>query len=350
MSPERQRLIRLLFDEYVALYQARDPALAARFSENFSGFTGSGLQLVKSRAQWLEIARQDFAQMPGRIGIDIVDVFPQDLSEDVVAVTAFFHIRLPIPDTVLERETARMVVVFRREGDDWKVAHSSTSIPFGVARDGEVYPVAQLQAHNRELQALVEERTQALAQANERLQQLSRTDGLTGIANRRRFDEALVQEWARAQRAGTPLSLVMLDVDWFKHFNDHYGHLAGDACLQTLALTLAQAGARREGDLAARYGGEEFMVLLPATDADAALEVARHLQHAIHALALPHEGVAPGRVTVSFGVASGVPGRGQQPQDLVRRADLALYRAKQGGRDRIEVAGATGDGPPPQAG
>ena len=193
---------------------------------------------------------------------------------------------------------------------------------------------------------------QALAQANERLQQISHTDGLTGIANRRRFDEALAHEWARAQRARTPLSLVMLDVDRFKHFNDHYGHLAGDACLQALALTLAQTAARREGDLAARFGGEEFMVLLPATDGGAALEVARHLQQAIHALALPHEGVPLGRVTVSFGVASVVPERGQAPQELVRRADQALYRAKQGGRDRIEVASPAGGGasPPPQDG
>jgi len=338
MSPERQRLIRLLFDEYIEMYAARDARLVTRFSDNFSGFAGSSDQLVKSRSDWVDVTLQDFAQVPGRIGIDVVDLFPQELSDDVVAVTAFFHIRLPIPDALFARETARLVLVFRHEEGDWKIAHSSISIPYGLARDGEVYPVGRLQQRNLELEALVEERTQALAQANQRLQLISNTDGLTGIANRRHFDQTLAHEWARAQRAQTPLSLIMLDVDVFKHFNDHYGHLAGDACLQALALTLAQTGGRREGDLVARFGGEEFVVLLPASDAQAAMEVARQIQQAIQALALPHEGAPFGIVTVSFGVASLVPQRDQAPEELVRRADRAMYRAKQAGRNRIELA------------
>ncbi|RYF53593.1 MAG: GGDEF domain-containing protein, partial [Comamonadaceae bacterium] len=196
----------------------------------------------------------------------------------------------------------------------------------------------ELLQRNRELEALVHERTQALAQANQRLELLSNTDGLTGIANRRHFDEALAHEWARAQRSHSPLALIMLDVDVFKHFNDHYGHLAGDACLQALALTLVQTGARRDGDLAARFGGEEFVVLLPGTDLQAAAEVARQIQAAILQLALPHEGAPAGIVTVSFGVASLAPQRDQLPQELVRHADRAMYRAKQAGRNRIELA------------
>ena len=338
MSPERQRLIRVLFDEYIEMYAARDARLVTRFSENFSGFAGSSDQLVKSRTDWVEVTLQDFAQVSGRIGIDVVDLFPQDLGDDVVAVTAFFHIHLPIPDALFARETARLVLVFRHEGDDWKIAHSSISIPFGIARDGEVYPVDQLKERNRELQALVDERTQALALANQQLQLISNTDGLTGIANRRHFDQTLAHEWARAQRAQTPLSLIMLDVDVFKHFNDHYGHLAGDKCLQALALTLAQTGGRREGDLVARFGGEEFVVLLPGSAAQAAMDVAHQIQHAIQAMALPHEGAPFGIVTVSFGVAAMVPQRDQAPEELVRRADRAMYRAKQGGRNRIELA------------
>ena len=262
MSPERQRLIRLLFDEYIEMYAARDARLVTRFSDNFSGFAGSSDQLVKSRSDWVDVTLQDFAQVPGRIGIDVVDLFPQELSNDVVAVTAFFHIRLPIPDALFARETARLVLVFRHEEGDWKIAHSSISIPYGLARDGEVYPVGRLQQRNLELEALVEERTQALAQANQRLQLISNTDGLTGIANRRHFDQTLAHEWARAQRAQTPLSLIMLDVDVFKHFNDHYGHLAGDACLRTLATTLAQVPTQTEGCIAdprtgTLYVGEE---------------------------------------------------------------------------------------------
>ena len=338
MSPERQRLIRLLFDEYIEMYAARDARLVTRFSDNFSGFAGSSDQLIKSRSDWVDVTLQDFAQVPGRIGIDMVDLFPQELSNDVVAVTAFFHIHLPNPDPLFASETARLVLVFRQEGDDWKIAHSSISIPYGLARDGEVYPSSRLQQRNQELQALVDERTQALAQANNQLQLLSNTDGLTGIANRRHFDQALAHEWARAQRAHAPVSLIMLDVDVFKHFNDHYGHLAGDACLKSLALTLAQTGGRRDGDVVARFGGEEFVVLLPGADAPAALEVAQHIQQAIQALALPHEGAPHGIVTVSFGVATMAPEREQLAEELVRRADRAMYRAKQGGRNRIEQA------------
>ncbi len=346
MSPERQRLIRLLFDEYIEMYAARDERLVTRFSENFSGFSSSSDQLVKSRGEWIDVTLRDFAQVPGRITIDLIDVFPQDLGSDVLAVTAFFHIHLPLTDGdgLFVRETARKVLVFRRDAEesadegDWKIAHVSMSMPFGAARKGEVFPADSLKERHSALEALVEERTQALEEANRQLKLLSSTDGLTGIANRRHFDQTLAHEWARAQRAGTPLALIMLDVDLFKHFNDHYGHLAGDACLQTLAVTLAQSGGRREGDLAARFGGEEFVVLLPASDAQAATEVAQQIQQALHAMALPHEGVPLGKVTVSFGVASVVPHRDQAPEELVRRADRAMYRAKQAGRDRIEVA------------
>ncbi|RQO80373.1 diguanylate cyclase [Acidovorax sp. FJL06] len=345
MSPERERLTRMLFDEYIEMYAARDARLLARFSDNFSGFSGSSDQLIKSRAEWAELTQQDFAQVPERIGIEMVELFAQDLGEDLLAATAFFHIHLPIPDALFARETARKVVLFRREGSpggqsDWKIVHVSVSIPFGTARGDEVYPIEELRQRNRELEALVAERTQALAQVNHRLELLSNTDGLTGIANRRHFDDALAREWARAQRGAAPLALILLDVDVFKHFNDHYGHLAGDACLRTLATTLAQVGARREGELAARFGGEEFVVLLPGADLAAAAEVAHHVQAAIQQLALPHEGAPHGIVTVSFGVASLQPQRDQLPEELVRRADRAMYRAKQGGRNRIELAPA----------
>ena len=339
MPPERQRLIRLLFDEYIELYAARDARLVTRFSDNFSGFAGSSDQLITSRADWVAITQQDFAQVPGRIGIELVDLFPQDLGEDVVAVTAFFHIHLPMPDPLFARETARLVLVFRREGDDWKIAHSSISMPFGLARaGGEVYSVDHLQQRNQMLQTLVEEQTTALAEARHQLQQLGHTDGLTGVANRRHFDQALAHEWGSAQRAHAPLALILLDVDLFKHFNDHYGHLAGDASLQALALTLAQTGGRREGHLVARWSGEKFAVLMPGLDAAGALAVAQQIQQAVQALALPHEGAPLGTLTASLGVVSLVPQRDQLCEELVRLADRATYRAKQGGRNRIELA------------
>lgn len=336
MRPEREQLIRSLFDEYIEMYASRDDRLTARFSENFSGYAGSSDRLVKDRDEWIAVTRLDFAQVPGRIGIEMLDLALQDLGDDVVAVTAFFHIHLPLPDQILARETARLALVFRREGEDWKIAHSGISIPFGLAQHGEVYPMNRLHERNRRLEALVEERTQALKVANDQLDALSNTDALTGIANRRSFDRMLAQEWVRGERRGMPLALIMLDVDLFKHYNDHYGHLAGDLCLQTLARALVRAG-RRAGELAARYGGEEFAVLLPETSAHEALEAARRIRHEVGALALPHALTSPGNVTVSLGVASLVPSRHVVAEELVRRADAALYRAKMAGRDRIEA-------------
>ncbi|MFO1516013.1 MAG: diguanylate cyclase [Lysobacterales bacterium] len=193
---------------------------------------------------------------------------------------------------------------------------------------------------------LVEEKSHALEQANVRLQEanaqlehLSHLDGLTGIANRRRFDAALQAEWQRALRHGHPLSLLVLDIDDFKAYNDGYGHLAGDEALQRVAGALA-AALRRSGDLLARYGGEEFVVLLPETGADEASLCARRLHAAVAALDLPHaysRGVH--RLSVSIGVASGRPQATATPAALIDDADRALYAAKQQGRNRVVTWG-----------
>ena len=180
----------------------------------------------------------------------------------------------------------------------------------------------------------IEARTRELEDANRRLEKLSRIDGLTGIANRRTFDLTLEQKWQRAQRRQRPLSLVMLDVDHFKSYNDGYGHLAGDQVLIVLARILAQQ-ARRGGELAARYGGEEFVVLLPDCLAPAAWQVAENVRMALHEQALPHQGSPWGVVTVSLGVAGCVPQAGQTSTSLLQAADTALYQAKQAGRDSI---------------
>lgn len=338
MLPDRQKLIRQLFDEYIEMYSSRNQDLMARFSHNFSGCTGSSNLLIQNREDWIKITLQDFAQVPEPIHIEMLDVCLQDLSADVVAVTAFFHIHLPDKNLLFARETARLVLVFRREAPDWKITHSSISIPFGQTCEGEVYPLSCLNAHNLQMEALIEERTCTLEALNNKLQALSNTDGLTGIANRRHFDSVLAQEWARGQRSGTPLAVIMLDVDVFKHFNDHYGHLAGDACLQALAGTLAHTTGRRVGELAARFGGEEFIVLLPRANAEAAMDIAQQIQSELRALALPHEGAPFGIVTVSLGVASTVPQRGQTPDQLVQHADEALYQAKQSGRNCVKLA------------
>ena len=337
MRPNRQQLIRALFETYIERYAARDDRVTADFSEEFTGFTGGGDFLVKDRAAWVAITRQDFAQVPGRIRIEMVDLALQDLSDDVVLATAFFHIHLPLPEQILAEETARLVLAFRREGEDWKICHSGISIPYPMVEDGEVYPLRGLRVRNLELEGLVAARTQALEQARAQLEALSYTDGLTGIANRRRFDARLTEEWSRAQRAGAPLGLVLVDVDNFKHFNDNFGHLAGDDCLRLIARALSGA-ARRGGELVARFGGEEFVMLLPGAESADAVKAAVRVQRAMAALAVPHPGMPTGLVTVSLGVTSGVPLRDEPPEVALARADAALYRAKQRGRNRLEVA------------
>jgi diguanylate cyclase (GGDEF)-like protein/PAS domain S-box-containing protein len=163
-----------------------------------------------------------------------------------------------------------------------------------------------------ELAKQVAERTSELEALNHKLEALSSTDGLTGIANRRRFDERMASEWARAMRVRRPLALLMLDVDLFKSYNDHYGHQAGDECLRSVAQVI-DSSSRRSSDLAARYGGEEFALIAADTDAPSAMQLAEKIRHSIELLDLPHAGSPSGKVTISIGVSVVVPDEAQQP-------------------------------------
>jgi diguanylate cyclase (GGDEF)-like protein/PAS domain S-box-containing protein len=163
-------------------------------------------------------------------------------------------------------------------------------------------------------------------------------DALTGIANRRRFDDSVATEWRRALRESSKLSLLLIDADHFKRYNDTYGHVRGDSCLKQIAEAALDV-VLRPGDLVARYGGEEFAVVLPGTDETGAKAVAEDICQAVRNRRLPHEGNAPGIVTVSIGCATVVPQRGKTAQDLIEAADQALYRAKGRGRNRVIVAG-----------
>jgi len=192
-------------------------------------------------------------------------------------------------------------------------------------------------ALNRSLEDKVRERTQALEESNSKLGALSATDGLTGIANRRRFDEVLANEWLRAQRSHEPLALLMLDVDLFKAFNDRYGHQAGDDCLRRIAQVMHD-NARRASDLVARYGGEEFVLIAPNVDAAHAMALAQAIREGVAALHEPNEPSPCGVVTASIGVAVLHPSGQMTPQTLLRAADQALYEAKAQGRDRVVLA------------
>ena len=190
---------------------------------------------------------------------------------------------------------------------------------------------------HEQLEERVSERTRDLAAANAKLAALSMTDSLTGIANRRRFDEVFGQELLRSTRAKAPLALLMLDVDFFKAYNDHYGHQEGDACLRRVG-ELLQSHARRASDLAARYGGEEFVMIAADTDAATAMALAETIRAAVEALQLEHARSPLGFLTVSIGVVSLVPDDATSAGQILRLADQAMYRAKDQGRNQVAMA------------
>jgi diguanylate cyclase (GGDEF)-like protein len=191
------------------------------------------------------------------------------------------------------------------------------------------------QAHDQ-LEQKVLERTSELEILNQKLHELSITDKLTGISNRRHFDTVLANEWERALRTGSQLSLIMGDVDWFKKYNDRLGHQSGDDCLRQVAVILTKA-AQRGSDLAARYGGEEFAVLLPNTTSEQAQIIALKIMQEFQDLNLPHPDSPFGYVTMSLGIAAAVPEPGVHSGSLVKSADSALYTAKTTGRNRCIV-------------
>jgi diguanylate cyclase (GGDEF)-like protein len=200
----------------------------------------------------------------------------------------------------------------------------------------------QLVSQNDLLRQEIQQRREAetaLQQANAELQRLAHQDGLTEVANRRRFDQHLEQEWLRLTREQSYLSLLMCDIDFFKNFNDTYGHLEGDRCLQRVAGVLRQS-ARRPADLVARYGGEEFAILMPNTDTAGAAAIAEQIRLHVAKLAIPHEDSAiAAHVTISIGVATLQPRPNSEPAILITSADYALYRAKELGRNRVYTLG-----------
>jgi len=182
----------------------------------------------------------------------------------------------------------------------------------------------------------------AIAIKNARLFQeirrLSISDGLTGIANRRHFDKQFSREWQRNRRNNLPIGVVMIDIDFFKNYNDTYGHQVGDECLKQVAETL-QKSLRRPGDLLARYGGEEFAALLPEINLEGTAKIAYSMHQAVIELSIPHRGSKVHKnLTISLGVASGQLNEYQTPEDLLAKADQALYEAKNGGRNQIALA------------
>ena len=201
-----------MFDDYLRMYANRDDSLTTHFSDDFSGFTGGGDFLVKDKAAWVAITRQDFNQVKDPIRIELKDVVIQPLTENVAITTGFFTIHLPIKDHILSRETARLVLVFRKEGADWKICHSGISIPYNLVREGEVYPLQELTSRNQVLETTIAERTAQLSVANEQLHQTNQV--LTRkIAEHQRTEEALhrSEELHRSILQASPDDITITD-------------------------------------------------------------------------------------------------------------------------------------------
>ena len=237
----------------------------------------------------------------------------------------------------------RLIAVLNLESTRLAAFHESLPLLETVADQlAGAIASAQLIEELRATQAQLEQKTRDLEAANahlataiETLHRISTQDGLTGVANRRHFDETLAVEWRRGARTHSPLSLLMIDIDYFKRFNDASGHQAGDDCLRQVAQCVRDA-VHRAADLVARYGGEEFAVLLPDTEADRAVHVAETIRTRVDALNLGHPDAPCGHVTISIGLATAIPPRdGASVGDFVRCADNALYDAKRTGRNKV---------------
>jgi diguanylate cyclase (GGDEF)-like protein len=294
---------------------------------------------ITTRPPAVPVPRERWPVTDGIVGRAIRTGLPQ-LVHDVRADPDYFPVR---DDVVAELAVPltfgnRTLGAFNLEVSDPDLLSPSHVQIFRAIAD-QVAGAIELAVLNRRLdesRRALEASHRELGAVNQALERMTLVDGLTGVANRRHMEARLDEEWRRAQRAGEALSFALVDVDCFKAFNDTYGHPGGDDCLRRVAETLARQ-IERAGELLARYGGEEFAAVLPRLNAEQAWRALEGARAHVAALRIPHRtSTAARHVTVSAGVATVVPTADRTPQDLVARADEALYRAKSGGRNRTE--------------
>lgn len=248
----------------------------------------------------------------------------------------------------VNKDTAQIPIILLSTKDEASIKSKAFSLganDYMVKLPDKIEMIARVRYHSQayinqlqkdEAFRALEESKAKLAEANRTLQKLSSLDGLTGIANRRNFDETLNKEWNRAMRSEKSIGLLMLDIDFFKFYNDHYGHQGGDDCLKKVAKGLDSA-IHRETDFLARYGGEEFSGILPDTDLNGSVKVAEEMRLAIKDLRIEHaKSTVSDLVSVSIGVSAIIPRQGTDPKILIGAADQALYKAKEDGRDRVK--------------
>lgn len=264
------------------------------------------------------------------------DIHTADLEPSQLAILADCQVRAFLTVAIRQSEPSRGSSPNSRQNCQWGLLMAHHSAP-RQWQGWEIDFLNQL-ATSVAIAISQAELYRQLEEANQELQRLASIDGLTQLFNRRRFDQTLESEWLRLARERLPLSLILCDIDYFKVYNDTYGHQAGDACLQKVA-TIIQTTVKRPADLVARYGGEEFAVILPNTDNNGAVHVAEEIRTQVEALNLPHAGsITTGCITISLGVATLVPKPPHSTANLIGLADQALYQAKEAGRNRVANA------------
>ena len=320
--------LREAFEHYCRVYfHERDlDGVLATITPTITGFGNAADERVLP-GEGATIMRRDIEQCPAPIAFTLCWQHIDSLSRDCGVVCAEFDLVADIGGQPFSLNGVRLSGVFVRRDAKWLLAHLHVSSPWHPLAEGEAYPLQELEARNRELEAMVNERTEELRRALDDVRRMARIDSVTGLANRVAFDENISREIGYARRYGAPLSMLLLDVDHFKKVNDRYGHLKGDQVLHQLA-TLIVAHLRGV-DSVHRWGGEEFIVLLPNTTLEHAAVCAEYLRWVVETreFGLEHS------ITVSIGVARFDPD--ESCEDWVRRADEALYDAKTGGRNQV---------------
>ena len=319
--PQNDKAMVLLVEDQLMVVEAVRRALADTPRLEFHYCMDPAEAVAVVRELRPTVVLQDLV-MPGVNGLDLVSQYRADPTIGGV----------PIIVLSTKEEPATKSEAFRRGANDYLV-----KLP------DKIELIARIRYHTRaylnqvqrdEAYRALRESQQQLMEANLELRRLNKVDGLTGLSNRRFFDEYLDAEWKHAARTQTPIALLMIDVDCFKAYNDTYGHVGGDDVLRKVADAVADK-CKRPTDAAARYGGEEFAMILPHTDAAGVLALGQNVCRTIEALHIPHSRSTVGEhVTVSIGATSVVPGRGDPMAALIEAADKALYEAKRTGKNR----------------
>ena len=308
----------------------------AEFNRDFENFLKETTDFIyfKDKESRIRFCSQSLANITGfanwrdMIGKHDLEIFPADTAK------IYYEEELPIFEKG-EPLVGKIDPYYDAEGNigyvstnKWPLFDKNRNVVgiFGISRDI---------TERKRIEEQLERTKLALENANIELEKLSNTDELTNIGNRRYFEKTFEKECLRSKRNNSPLSILLIDIDDFKNYNDYFGHLAGDECLKIVAKQISSL-ARRAADLAARWGGEEFIVLLPETNLSEALIVAENIRNSVQDLALPHpRSRAANVVTLSLGIASWGY---EEPQELISRADKALYSAKNNGRNRVEIS------------